>query len=128
MSTDQELLLAKAIKSRDAAQSLLGNGYVDASISRAYYAMFNGARAVLLEQGLRFKPHSATHSAFGTEVILKNILPKHLHTWLIDAWNDRVVVDYDVRRELTLEDARAHVENAAGFLDAVQAFLLRARS
>ena len=127
MSTDQELLLAKAIKSLDAAQSLLGNGHVDASISRAYYAMFNGARAVLLKHGLRFKTHSATHSAFGTEVVLKGLLPKHLHTWLIDAWNDRVAVDYDVRRELTLEDARAHVENAAGFLEAAQALLLDAR-
>jgi uncharacterized protein (UPF0332 family) len=40
--------MRKAVRSLNAARLLLDNGYTDEACSRAYYAMFDAARAALL--------------------------------------------------------------------------------
>ena len=57
--------LDKGEQSIAAAEHLLLDGYAEFAASRAYYAMFYVAQALLSEKGRRFRKHSGVHSAFG---------------------------------------------------------------
>jgi uncharacterized protein (UPF0332 family) len=65
MTIDQENLLKKAEVTVQAAKTLDAGGYTDSAVSRAYYAMFYVAPALLLEQGLTFSKHGSLLAAFG---------------------------------------------------------------
>ena len=65
MTAEQEALLQKARDSAQAAQMLLDEGFSDFSASRAYYAMFYIAQALLLDLELSFSKHSGVIAAFG---------------------------------------------------------------
>jgi uncharacterized protein (UPF0332 family) len=58
-------LLDKARASHRAAVLLSQQGYPDFAASRAYYAMFYTAEALLLGRGLSFSSHAAAIAAFG---------------------------------------------------------------
>lgn len=51
-------LLARAKQSIEAARQLASGEYHDFAASRAYYAAFYAAKAVLLQDGLEFSKHS----------------------------------------------------------------------
>ena len=56
-------LMAKAIRAVASAKILLDTGDIDGACDRAYYAMFNAARAALLASGAPVQPDiSRTHS------------------------------------------------------------------
>ena len=57
--------LDKAIRSVRASERLLDSGDAEFAASRAYYAMFYVAEALLSERGLRFRKHGGVHAAFG---------------------------------------------------------------
>ncbi|WP_242041241.1 HEPN domain-containing protein [Leptolyngbya sp. FACHB-261] len=65
MTPEQQALLDKAHRSLVAAQSLIERGFYDFAVSRAYYAMFYIAEALLDLEGLSFSSHAAVISAFG---------------------------------------------------------------
>jgi uncharacterized protein (UPF0332 family) len=52
MRSETSALLEKAGQSIQAAKNLRRDGYLDFAASRAYYAMFYIAQAILLEDGL----------------------------------------------------------------------------
>ena len=58
-------LLDKALESLAASRDLVSTRHFEVAASRAYYAMFYAAEAVLLEEGLEFSSHGAVHGAFG---------------------------------------------------------------
>lgn len=78
-------LIDKAKESLGAAQEILRDGYDDFAASRAYYAMFYVAEALLLLMGQSHSKHSAVVSAFGREYAKGGILDPKFHRWLIDA-------------------------------------------
>lgn len=56
-------LLAKAIQAAASAKTLLDDGDNDGACNRAYYAMFDAARAALLVSGAPIEPEVArTHN------------------------------------------------------------------
>jgi HEPN domain len=65
LTEDQQELLEKACESLEAAKLLLKGAYPDFAASRAYYAMFYIAQALLEGEGLAFSRHSAVIAAFG---------------------------------------------------------------
>jgi uncharacterized protein (UPF0332 family) len=69
MTPEQEALLKKARESVRAAKLLADNRLYDFAASRAYYAMFYVAEALLLSQGLSFSKHSAVIAAFGQRFV-----------------------------------------------------------
>ena len=62
-----EALLDKAARSLDAARILQKAASPEFAASRAYYAIFYVAEALLFQIGLTFKSHGAVHGAFGEE-------------------------------------------------------------
>ena len=80
-------LLAKAAESIKAAELLLQAKQAEFAASRAYYAMFYIAEALLYEKGLKFKKHSAVHSAFGEKFSKTGILDAKFHKTLVQGVN-----------------------------------------
>jgi uncharacterized protein (UPF0332 family) len=66
MKPEQATLLRKARKSLRGAHVLADQECLyDFSVSRAYYAMFYVAQALLLSEGLAYSKHSGVIAAFG---------------------------------------------------------------
>ncbi|MBN1937087.1 MAG: HEPN domain-containing protein, partial [Anaerolineae bacterium] len=65
MRQEIQELLHKAHQSLQVAELLNKEGHLDFAVSRAYYAMFYAAQALLLRHGLSFSGHAAVIGAFG---------------------------------------------------------------
>ena len=113
---DIENLIEKSRKSLEAAKLLFEEGYYEFAVSRAYYAMFYCAEAVLLTKEMSFSRHSAVISAFGKIFIKTGILPQSLHSFLLDAFKARQLGDYDILSTISQEEAEDHLKNAEKFV------------
>ena len=116
MTPEQRSLLNKAQKSLDASQELMEKGFYDFAISRAYYAMFYVAEALLDQEGLSFSSHAAVIGAFGKHLARTGKVPVELHRQLIDAQSMRTSADYDSFLELSQIDAETVIQQAQGFI------------
>ena len=65
MTADEFDLLRKARDSVKAAKIMLSGGMAGFAASRAYYAMFHAAQALLEHDGIAFSKRSAVIAAFG---------------------------------------------------------------
>jgi uncharacterized protein (UPF0332 family) len=72
-------LLGKACENIDAAKLLLNEGFIDVAITRAYFAMFYCAQALLLEKGITGSSHKRVISAFGQYLVSTGEAPVSLH-------------------------------------------------
>lgn len=122
-----EALLQKADRAVAAADKLVAID-AESAISRAYYAMFYVAEALLAERNLEFKKHAAVHAAFGEHFAKTRSLDPKYHRWLLDAFDQRITADYRVGTELTAHDAGTLVEQAKKFVSAARAFLASHKS
>jgi len=61
--------LERAEQAVDAARKLVSDGYYDFAASRAYYAVFYAASALLLHEGLEFRKHSGVIAAIHQQFI-----------------------------------------------------------
>jgi uncharacterized protein (UPF0332 family) len=116
MTLEQQALLHKAQRSLEAPQNLIEQGFYEFSVSRAYYAMFYIAEALLDQEGLSFSTHAAVISAFGQYLARSGKVPTEFHRQLIDAQAQRTRADYDPVPELSQRDAETLVEQAQTFL------------
>jgi len=125
---EAEQLVAKAKRFLNSAQSLLGLGDNESCVSRAYYAMFYVAEALLSEKGLRFRKHGGVHGAFGEHFAKTSELDPKYHRWLLEAFNKRITADYGVEAVVTPEEAGQLIEQAREFLQEAERYLSRAES
>jgi uncharacterized protein (UPF0332 family) len=116
LKTNQERWLDKARESIRAAELLAEHGMNKIAVSRAYYSMFYVATALLLDKGLRFKSHSALIAGFGQHFAATGLMPKEYHRFLIHAFDERNVADYETEQELTAEDVKEKIGHASQFL------------
>jgi uncharacterized protein (UPF0332 family) len=123
MTSGIEALFTKARESLAAAHVLTKDGYYDFATSRAYYAMFYVASALLADLRLSYSSHSAVISAFGREFAKTGRLDSKYHRWLIDAQDLRNIGDYGVGSQVPKEYAEAVCDWAAQFINAAEAFL-----
>lgn len=123
MIPKQAGLLRKAQRSVDAARLLSDEGHADFAASRAYYAMFYVAEALLLEHGLAFSKHSAVHAAFGQHFAKTGIVSPDLHRTLLDAARVRTVGDYDIGPDVPGEKTRELIRHAEQFLQVAEQLL-----
>ena len=111
-------LANKAERSLMAARRLLEAGDYDFAVSRAYYAMFYVARALLLTRGVRRSKHSGVLAAFGSEFVRGGELPAELFALLRDGFDDRGESDYGLAT-ISADQARVGIEGAHRFVRAV---------
>lgn len=108
-------LIAKGERSLRAAQRLPEDGDSDFAVSRADYAMFYAAQALLLTRHVRRSKHSAVLSAFNAEFVRTGAVPPDLFALLRDGFEDRAEGDYGLAM-ISDEQARAGIEGAQRFV------------
>ncbi len=123
MTPDETELLKLADENVAAAKLLLQNAFPAIASSRAYYAMFNAAQAMLLSKDLSFSKHSAVIAAFGRHFAKTGLVPTHLHRAILTAQEDRQAADYGGDRQVTHDDAVRHIRNAEDFVRTARTYL-----
>jgi uncharacterized protein (UPF0332 family) len=113
----------KAVKSLAAARLLLDNGYPDEACSRAYYAMFDAARAALLSvnaptEAETTRTHSGLMSAFARYVVGPGFVSRDVARTLAQAQHVRLIADYN-GDEVRSAEASKVIEWAATFIEAL---------
>jgi uncharacterized protein (UPF0332 family) len=114
----------KAARAVASARLLLDAGDADGACNRAYYAMFDAARAALLRLGApvggaEARTHSGLIAAVGLHLVKPGKLPVELGKALNRAAETRRAADY-TGDLVSVEDARWVVEQAELFVQAVR--------
>ena len=121
MNVDE--LMTKAAQAAESARALLTRGDADGACNRAYYAMFDAARAALLDSGYDVgKTHRGVLNAFNDHLVKDGPMPKEAGRLLKHAEAFRYVADYS-DNAVDLADANKMVEQAEAFVTAVRSFL-----
>ena len=89
--------------------------------------MFYVAEALLVERGKRFRKHSAVHAAFGEQFGKSELMEPKYHRWLLDAFDRRIVSDYDTTGEVSPHEVRETINRAREFLTQASRFLKNKR-
>lgn len=117
-------LIAKAERACHSAALLLESGDIDGACNRAYYAMFDAARAALLAIGKNqadIRTHSGLIAAFGLNLVKTGKLERRLGHTLNRAHEIRLIADYT--GDAVGSDLAAWiVEQSPGFVAAIRAF------
>jgi hypothetical protein len=120
----------ESIRHLERAEELLGvadenlkNNHPSDSISRAYYAMFHAATAVLKTLGIERGSHHALWAAFGEYVTGKGLLDVKYHRLALDAFSARSLSDYLAQPEDTIDDARENLAMASDLVGACRKFV-----
>ena len=125
MTAEQAALVQKAHESIQAAQLLASQGFGDFAISRAYYAMFYVAQALLLDENLSYSSHSAVIANFGRVFVRAGRLAPHLHRYLIDAQTMRHIGDYGTGPNPTSSDVESLIARAIEFVTVGEDLLIQ---
>jgi uncharacterized protein (UPF0332 family) len=112
--------MAKAVQAAASAQVLLSTGDADGACNRAYYAMFDAARAALLATGAELgKTHKGVLNAFSERLVKAGPLPKEMGRLLKHAETFRYVADYE-GDPIELSDAENLVAQAQTMVCVIQ--------
>ena len=117
MTSEQETLYLRAKESLAAAKLLHQSGYYGFAASRAYYAMFYMAEALLLGKNLAFSKHSAVIAAFGKHFVKKGIVSPEYHRYLISSLELRHAGDYGSNADVSPEESAGQIERAEQFVE-----------
>jgi len=123
MTEEQSRLVEQARASLDAAMLLQQAGHHGFAASRAYYAMFYVAEALLLGKGLSFSKHAAVQAAFGTHFIKTGLVEAGYHQALIRAMTVRHAGDYGGPGSVTPGEAQEQIDRAQEFLSLAERML-----
>jgi uncharacterized protein (UPF0332 family) len=119
-----EDLMAKALRAAASARLLLEHGDLDGACNRAYYAMFDAARAALLCYGAPVqaevtRTHGGLIAAFSLHLVKTGQVPVELGRALNKAEDIRLVADYK-GDPVEREQAEWVVTQAEAFVRAIQ--------
>lgn len=117
---DAPTLMAKARIACESARALLDRDDTDGACNRAYYAMFDAARAALLATRAEVavnvgKTHSGVLTAFSLHLVKNGPVPREIGRLLKQAEEIRIVADYS-GDSIGPDDARRLVEAAKTFV------------
>jgi uncharacterized protein (UPF0332 family) len=113
----------RACDSLEAACVLCEKGYADFAASRAYYAAFYAATALLLAENKDFAKHTGVVAAVHKEFVRTGgLAQEHGRTlsWLFEL---RGIADYGELRHVPEPEARKAIEAADAFVKACGALL-----
>lgn len=105
------------------AQILLDNGNYKDSVSRSYYAMFTGIRAILAKDGIDYSKHSGVIAYFQKEYIKTGIFEKKYSKYIQTAFQVRNSSDYDDFYIVSVTEAQEQANKAKELLETVGKYL-----
>lgn len=115
--------LERAEQSIRAAQQLASGGYYDFAASRAYYAAFYAATAVLLSEGLELSKHSGVIASIHQRFVKTGKLDKEQGKTLNWLFELRGVGDYGVTAHVSRQETEQAVQAAEVFLEAMKSLM-----
>ena len=115
-----ELEMERARASLEAAELLTAAGLYADAVSRAYYAMFHAASALVATIGRTARTHDGLRALIAEHFIRPGTLDPALGRALARTGGDRNDADYNVASVLSAEDAATDIELARQFLAAVE--------
>jgi uncharacterized protein (UPF0332 family) len=111
--------LERAEQSIQAARQLASAGYNDFAVSRAYYAAFYAATAVILKDGLELSKHSAVIASIHQRLVKTGRLDREhgkALNWLFEL---RGIGDYGGVAHVPVKDVEQAITAAENFLRAI---------
>lgn len=115
--------LERAEQSIQAARQLASSSFYDFAASRAYYAAFYAATAVLLHEGLEFSKHSAVIASIHQRFVKTGKLDKEQGKALNWLFELRSVGDYGGTAHVSRQEVEQAIEAAEKFLEAIKPLL-----
>jgi uncharacterized protein len=109
--------IARAETCLKEAQALQSAGFPYGAVSRAYYAVFHAARALLFSLGLEAKTHKAVVSLVGEHFVRTGALPPAMGRLISRMQRDREDADYEPAAVFTGEEAETLIAGAWRFLE-----------
>jgi len=116
-------LVKKAEEEIKAAEMLIKEELCRIAVSRAYYAMFYVAEALLLTKELSFSSHKGVISNFGREFVKSGVFDKKFQKALRDIFELRQNCDYDPLPEIDESKTKQALQNAKDFINAAKMYL-----
>ena len=104
---------------------LFQGNYFYGTANRAYYAMFHAVTALLLSDGKEFSSHQGVISYFGKEYAKTGIVPIKFHRDLINAYDLRQDVDYDVGTSVSEKQAEEVVSKTRVIVQFIEERLIK---
>jgi uncharacterized protein (UPF0332 family) len=108
-----------------AAKCLFDNGFRRDAVSRAYYAAYHWARAILLLKGIEPKTHRGTIQLFSLHVAKNGPLNEEEVGLLSHLETYRELSDYTSSANFTEQDVRSEIERAERFITACKPLALK---
>lgn len=115
--------LQKAEAKLAVAEKLLMSGDYDDAVSRAYYAVFHAAQALLLTEGQQAGSHKGVVTLFGLLFVKTGKFEKNLGKYLANLKDDRETGDYEAFSYIDKESTETAVQEAQKFVEKAKSYL-----
>ena len=107
----------------EGAQYNLDGGYFGIAASRAYYAFFYAASALLLTRDLIRSKHSGVLSAFREHFVKPGLIEAEFSDTYGEAFDVRLIADYEIVGTTDEAQAREVLQNARRFVARIADYL-----
>lgn len=115
--------LERAVQSIQAARQLASGQYYDFAASRAYYAAFYAATAILLSEGLEVSKHSAVIASIHQRFVRTGKMSKEQGKTLNWLFELRSVGDYGGTAHVSCQQVDQAIQAAEEFVSAIKSLL-----
>ncbi len=117
--------IQKAEKKLEVAERLFKSGDFEDAVSRAYYAAFHAAQALLLTEGEHAETHKGVVTLFGLLFVKTGKFSKNFGKYLANLKDDRESGDYEVFSYIDEETAEMALKEAKEFLHETRRYMER---
>ncbi|MBI1883907.1 MAG: HEPN domain-containing protein [Chlamydiae bacterium] len=118
--------IEKAKEKLSVTESLVKLKAYDDAVSRAYYAAFHAAQAVLLTEGLSAQTHQGLVNLFGLHFVKTGKVDRKFGRYLSNLKDDRENGDYEIYSAIDQEVAEKALIEAQEFVEEMDRFLKQA--
>ncbi|AEB08443.1 HEPN domain protein [Desulfobacca acetoxidans DSM 11109] len=115
--------LEKARKKLEVAKKLLDLGEFEDSVSRAYYAVFHAAQALLLSEGQKAESHKGVITLFSLLFVKTGKMDKKFGKYLTDLKDNRETCDYELFAYAEAESSQRALQEAEAFVTETEIYL-----
>ena len=114
--------IQKAESKLKVAKKLFKSGDYEDAVSRAYYAVFHAAQALLLSEGEKAESHKGVVTLFGLLFVKTGKFNKNIGKYLANLKDDREMGDYEVFSYIDIKTAKTGVNEAKEFIKAAKIY------
>ncbi len=115
--------IQKAERKLAVAEKLFKSGDYEDAVSRAYYAVYHAAQALLLTEGQEAETHKGVVTLFGLLFVKTGKFSKQTGKYLANLKDDRESGDYEVFSFVDGETAEQALFEAKEFLKETESYL-----